>query len=471
MKPIFSIILSLIFFTSSFGQTKIYFLNQTGRPVWVQKRTILEIGSFPYVLDTNRHKIQNIPSNTKDATILNVVVVPSKGVYGTADGIYYLFKNNDTVIIKLSKENQPLISHIRSLNRTKELAFPLDLMNMLKISPFYTLEKNNLALLQLIFSSEIPLEKRDQLIDSLTRPYVNAAKEFCLVNNITAEIGELYQKQFEGMLIYYKLEAYNDKYRYKNQINDFYKDSLVKWSNNLDCENCSNLPFYNLAMNLIYTTRFNNLDGKKFLDTVSSMTHGYLKDFLLSRYMVDKIEETKKSEGLLNIYDSLCNSTAYKEIVHNNYLLHNSISKNDSDLAVLLNSNKIKTGFNELVSKFKGKIIYIDFWASWCKPCIEEIPFSHKLSEKVANKNIVLLYISIDTDFDSWKQASKRLGIYNFNSYVLANYGQDKLSKKFNLNTVPRYLIFDKTGKLIKTDASRPSEQGTYNLLLKFASE
>jgi len=470
MKLVFTITFSLLLFTNSFGQNKIYFFNQTGRPVWIQKRTILEIGSFPYVLDTSKHTIQNIPIDTKNAAILNVVVVPSKGVYGTADGIYYLFRNNDTVIIKLNKENQPLITHISSSIRTKELAFPLDLMDRLKVSPFYTLERKNLALLQLIYSSEIPLEKRDRLIDSITRPYITSAPILCINNNINTEIGELYRHQFEGMLVYYKLGAYNDKYKYKNQVNNFYKDSLEKWSNSLECENCSNVPFYNLAMHLMYAIRFSSLDGKKFLDTVSSITHGYLKDFLLSRYVVDNIEDAK-NEGLLNIYDSLCNEMAYKEIVHNNYLLRNSFSRSDSDLAVLLNSDKVKTGFNQLVSRFKGKVIYIDFWASWCKPCIEELPFSHKLSEKTVDKNIVLLYVSIDNDFDSWKQASERFGISNKNSYVLANYGQDKLSKKFNLNTVPRYFIIDKAGKLIKADASRPSEQDTYNQLLKFANE
>lgn len=459
MKLIFSITFSLFLFINSFGQNKIYFFNQTGRPVWIQKRTILETGSFPYVLDTSKPTIQNIPIDTKDAAILNVVVVPSKGVYGTPDGIYYLFKNNDTVIIKLNKENQPLITHISSPTRTKELAFPLDLINRLKISPFYTLERKNSALLQLIYSSEISLEKRDHLIDSITRPYINTAKEFCIDNDISAEIGELYQHQFEGMLIYYKLGAYNNKYKYRNEINNFYKDSLVKWSNNLDCENCSNVPFYNLAMRLIYAIRFNNLNGKSFLNTVSSTTHGYLKNFILSRYVIDKIEETKNPENLLNIYDSLCNEMAYKEIVHNNYLLHNSFSKNDSDLAVLLNSSKVKMGFNQVVYKFKGKVIYIDFWASWCKPCIEEIPFSHKLSEKIADKNIVMLYVSIDTDFDSWKQASERFGLSNKYSYVLANYGQDKLSKKFNLNTVPRYLSLTRLEELLKMmQADLPSK-------------
>lgn len=471
MKLISSITFSLFLFTNSFGQNKIYFFNQTGRPVWIQKRTILEIGSFPYVLDTSKHTIQNIPIDTKDASILNVVVVSPKGAYGTADGVYYLFRNNDTVIINLNKENQPLITHISSSTRTKELSFPLELVNRLKISPFYTLERKNLALLQLIYSSEIPLEKRDHLIDSITRPYINTSKEFCIDNDINTEVGELYQHQFEGMLIYYKLGAYNDKYKYKNEINNFYKDSLVKWSNGLQCENCSNIPFYNLAMHLIYTLRFKNLDVNKFLGTVSSTTHGYLRSFILSRYVIDKIEEIKNPEALLNIYDRLCDEMAYKEIVHNNYLLHNSFSKNDSDLAVLLNSDKVKIGFNEVVSKFKGKVIYIDFWASWCKPCIEEIPFSHKLSEKIGDKSIVMLYVSIDNDFDSWKQASERFGISDKNSYVLANYGQDKLSKKYNLNTVPRYFIIDKTGRIIKADASRPSEQVTLNQLMKFANE
>ena len=346
MKLVFVIPFFLFLYLSSFGQNKVYFFNRTGRPVWIQKRTILEIGAYPYVLDSAKNVIQNIPIDTKDPTILNVVVVPESGEYGTADGVYYLFRPNDTVIINAGKNNQPVITHKSSALRTRELAFPLDLADRIKITPFYALTRKNLSLLQSILSTEISLKKRDQLIDSITRPYINAAKEFCAENANNAEIGELYQHHFEGMLIYYKLDAYNNKYKYKNRINDFYKDSLIKWSNEFQCQNCSNIPFYNLAMHLLYNTRFSNLNEKDFMDTIYSSTQGYLRNFILSRYLADKISHNENPAALIAAYDSLCSDMAYKNIVHNNYLLHSSSLKDDAELAVLLNSDKKKTGFN-----------------------------------------------------------------------------------------------------------------------------
>ena len=124
-----------------------------------------------------------------------------------------------------------------------------------------------------------------------------------------------------------------------------------------------------------------------------------------------------------------------------------------------------------MITQFKGKVIYIDFWASWCKPCIEEIPFSKKLSEKIADKDVVMIYVSIDDDFDSWKQASERYGLNSRNSYIIVNHGQDQLSGKFNLTTIPRYFIVNRAGAIVNADASRPSEQKTYNTLLDLANE
>ncbi|MEJ7823457.1 MAG: hypothetical protein WKF85_14125 [Chitinophagaceae bacterium] len=199
MKSIVVIIFSLVLIVKSYGQNKIYFFNKTGRPVWIQNMTILGAGSFPYVLDTTEKKIQYIPVDTKSPAILNVMIVPEKGPYGTADGIYYLFKQNDTLIVKQNDKNQPLITHIHSPERTKELVFILKLMDHVAVTPFYSLIKTNPKLNKVAWTVDV--EKRGKIIDSLSRPYINTVENFCASENIDPQIGKLYSSNYIGNMI------------------------------------------------------------------------------------------------------------------------------------------------------------------------------------------------------------------------------------------------------------------------------
>ena len=107
------------------------------------------------------------------------------------------------------------------------------------------------------------------------------------------------------------------------------------------------------------------------------------------------------------------------------------------------------------------------FWASWCKPCIEELPYSHQLSEKLKGKDVAFLYISIDDDFNSWRKASSKYNIAGNNSVMMPSADQTALAKQIELGPIPRYLIINKEGRIVNLQAPRPSDQQTYDLLLK----
>jgi len=80
-----------------------------------------------------------------------------------------------------------------------------------------------------------------------------------------------------------------------------------------------------------------------------------------------------------------------------------------------------------------------------------------------------MLYLSLDTDFNNWRKSSKHLNISDKNSYILTEPETNELAKKIKLGPIPRYIIIDKGGKIIRLDASRPSAGETYNTLLEIA--
>lgn len=107
---------------------------------------------------------------------------------------------------------------------------------------------------------------------------------------------------------------------------------------------------------------------------------------------------------------------------------------------------------------FKGKLVYIDIWATWCGPCKAEIPHLEKLEEKMHGKNIAFVSISVDEDKAKWLNFVKK------SKGIQLNDAKNEITKKYNISGIPRFMLFDKNGNVITTDAPRPS-QGAENLI------
>jgi len=132
--------------------------------------------------------------------------------------------------------------------------------------------------------------------------------------------------------------------------------------------------------------------------------------------------------------------------------LYNSIAQNFSYLDK--NSNNIR------LSDFKGSYVYIDIWATWCQPCIFQEPYFKKMYQKYKGKNIEFISISIDIpeDRNKWLrhvQDRQLAGIQLFENQG----GQSIFIKSLNHNTIPRYLLIDPDGKIIDSDAPKPSSE------------
>mgnify|MGYP001156480916 CR=1 FL=1 len=106
------------------------------------------------------------------------------------------------------------------------------------------------------------------------------------------------------------------------------------------------------------------------------------------------------------------------------------------------------------LSNYKGRVIYIDLWATWCGPCINESPYFESLAAEYSDKEIVFLPISTDSDKELW------LNYLSKNEKVITQYftSDPKLVKEWNVRFIPRFILIDKDFKILNAYALRPSQ-------------
>lgn len=107
------------------------------------------------------------------------------------------------------------------------------------------------------------------------------------------------------------------------------------------------------------------------------------------------------------------------------------------------------------LSDFKGKVVYIDFWASWCIPCCLQIPYMKVLADKYAGvEDVATISVSFD---DSLSDMLKALvhEPQDWPQYKTSDGGKT-IMDLYGFRAIPRFMVFDKNGKIVSVDAPRP---------------
>lgn len=180
-------------------------------------------------------------------------------------------------------------------------------------------------------------------------------------------------------------------------------------------------------------------------------------------------KEPSKEELLQIHYDSLfwqnyniLKATPLEEKIVLDLQAKQNLSDQFKDFANLEKQNFLgakadEVNFNQYLSAIRGtRPVYVDFWASWCGPCIAEMPASKQLVEKYKGK-VAFVYLSIDDDPKAWQKAKER---YKLTSPYVKHFrigATSDLADIFEVNSIPRYLLIDKKGNYVNTNAERPS--------------
>jgi len=209
--------------------------------------------------------------------------------------------------------------------------------------------------------------------------------------------------------------------------------------------------------------------------SINTNTKGITRDYLISSlvaiYANNIRKETDQSVVLEEIQKSftIVKDMNYTTNIKLNYdklkSLNKNITKNllDSTFLQSYNSDQ-KITLRQVLANYQDKSVYIDFWASWCAPCRADLNESHRSKTYLKEKNIMIIYISIDRDEDSWKRASKDQNIRE-DQYLLLGTVNSEFGRFLDLKSIPRHTLLNSKHEVININAPRLNKSSFEQLI------
>ncbi|WCT10679.1 TlpA family protein disulfide reductase [Mucilaginibacter jinjuensis] len=189
--------------------------------------------------------------------------------------------------------------------------------------------------------------------------------------------------------------------------------------------------------------------------------------------------DTLKGEIVLESLEHLKSYAAYKAIADTlgKYIITDNQKSRNVAIATPLASLKLgedgyKFSYPDQNDKtvsltdLKGKVVVVDVWATWCGPCRQETPYMRKLADEMKGQDVAFISMSVDKvkDHDKWKQMLVDEKMTWIQLFATEN---NDFSKYYKVATIPRFIVFDKAGKIVNVDAPRPSDPELKKLLEK----
>jgi thiol-disulfide isomerase/thioredoxin len=196
-------------------------------------------------------------------------------------------------------------------------------------------------------------------------------------------------------------------------------------------------------------------------NSVEANFNGLLREYLLSRILYAAYNKHLIiSTQYLEKYNAL-GSTGYYQKILKRIISDQSITdekvRTSTNYLYSMNKNEIIT-LENIIANNKGKVIFLDLMASWCIPCREDLPLIKKMEEGYSKNDIVFINLSFDQQYQPWKKYIYSSRLEKNNSFMFVNINESPLVSEHKIESIPRYLIFDKKGILIDSNAPRPQD-------------
>lgn len=253
---------------------------------------------------------------------------------------------------------------------------------------------------------------------------------------VSGDALELFKAKVEG---HFQDKVYK---RYLNEIDNFYTTPLNRLVDSVFMYRSKGDTITSIKFEKEYT-----LLEKKYLDDVLSFiknnTNAYASLLVLNNTIIDRDLGIDTAEHYFNLLSpelkkSPIGQVAAKKIY---FYKRKPLEPAPEITGTDVNGKRISS------NKFKGRLLLIDFWATWCGPCIAQIPELRRINNKFGDK-VVLLSVSLDTDRNKWKEFVNKHKM-DWQNICDGLGGRSPINVNFNIRGIPRAVLCDSDGLVI----------------------
>ena len=116
-----------------------------------------------------------------------------------------------------------------------------------------------------------------------------------------------------------------------------------------------------------------------------------------------------------------------------------------------------ESGARVSLEQFSGKVLLLNFWATWCAPCVQEVPSLNQLQKQLGNSGLVVLGVSVDRSENAYKAFLKRFNI----AFATTRDPQEDISASYGTYRFPESYLIDKNGKVLQKYIGPPEKGWT----------
>lgn len=298
-------------------------------------------------------------------------------------------------------------------------------------------EKNSLIPITLIPGDHLKINA--SVNSFVAKPNANGTSWSRTMNSYLREFDQFQQTQARLQL--------NEENRSKEEVSKLFlqaKSKMESFSRTNMLKDPSNAYNIILSMDLLPSVSFDDWDPSN-LDALRKVTEAF----------EDKYAGQPAAETFRNQYAQIEN--AYFEFASS---VNGTVSA--PEIAFPNPSGKILK-----LSDLKGKVVLVDFWASWCGPCRAENPNVVKMYEKFKDKGFTIFSVSLDEDATKWKEAIEKDQLSWTNHVSDLKGWKSSVVANFGIEGIPYTVLLNKDGKIIGKNLRGEKLEETLNELLK----
>ncbi len=195
----------------------------------------------------------------------------------------------------------------------------------------------------------------------------------------------------------------------------------------------------------------------QYYKALSQIPINTIRDWYISNHLINsfKRQPLKEVEPVYSDFLQKCQSAVYKDTLISTFKYYknrrNSFKAPDFTL-------KNEKGEKVSLSKFAGKVVYLDFWGTSCAPCLYDIKnYIPELHKRYKDEEVVFVNICIDSEEKKWKSSISDLRFGGAN-LIAEDLTSSQVCRDYHIDAVPHYVVIDRKGNLREINAPKPKD-------------